>query len=280
MYERAAIIGIGLIGGSFALAGRRAGILQKVVGVGRSRATLETAVACGAADSATDDPVAAVQDADLVFLATPVAAMRRIIARIAPAVPSGCLVTDAGSTKRTVMDASRRLPASVDFVGGHPMAGSEQAGVAAARADLFRDCPWLLTPRPGDDGALERMREVVEAVGARPVVVAADAHDRAVARTSHLPHLVAAALCSALGDRCDDEHFIGTGLRDTTRVAAGPTDVWREILVTNCDEVLDAIDGFLDELSRYRDALDRGDDRALTELLDAARECREGMDEA
>ncbi|MEA3402678.1 MAG: prephenate dehydrogenase/arogenate dehydrogenase family protein [Armatimonadota bacterium] len=278
-FSRTAVIGIGLIGGSFALAGREAGILREVVGVARSAETLREAVVCGAADATTRDPVEAVREAEMVFIATPVAAIPEIINAIGPAVAEGCLVTDAGSTKRRIMEAARGLPDGVDFVGGHPMAGSERAGIAAARADLFRGSAWLLTPQPGGEAALTRMRDIVEALGARPVVVDAETHDRIVARTSHLPHLVAAALCGALGDAAEDHAFVGGGLRDTTRIAAGPVEVWREILLTNADEVLAALDELLEEAERYREALRAGDEDALTALLAEARRRRERMAE-
>jgi len=276
-FERAAVIGIGLIGGSFALAGREAGVLREVVGVARSERTLRDAIRVGAAHRTTTDPLEAVRGADLVYIATPVIASARIIEQIAPALEDGCTVTDAGSTKREIMAAAEALPDSVGFVGGHPMAGSEQAGVGAAQADLFHGSSYLLTPMPGADEALARMRAVVRAIGARPVVVSAEVHDSLVARTSHLPHLLAAALCGALGDACEEREFIGSGLRDTTRIAAGPVDVWREILMTNADEVLRALDGFLDEVGSYRQALAEGDGDALTQLLEDARRSREGM---
>jgi len=274
-----AVVGIGLIGGSFALAGRQAGVLGEVVGVARSERTMLEALHVGAADRTTADPAEAVRDADLIFIATPVAAIPDVFARIAPALPDGCVVTDAGSTKRAILDAAAALPAHVDFVGGHPMAGSERAGVMAARANLFRGRTWLLTPGDASGDAVERLRATIDAIGARVVVVGADDHDRIVARTSHLPHLVAAALAGALGECCSEDDFIGNGLRDTTRIAVGSAEVWREILLTNADDVLAALAEFTAEVERYRDALVSGDAVALTALLEAARACRERMGE-
>lgn len=279
LFERAAVIGIGLIGGSFALAARAAGVVGEVVGVARSERTLLEAQHVGAADRTTFDAAEAVRDADLVLIATPVAAIPDVLARIAPALPAGCVVTDAGSTKRAVMQAAGVLPPHVDFIGGHPMAGSERAGVRAARGHLFRGRTWLLTPGAARPAAISRLRAALEAIGARVVLVEAGEHDRIVARTSHLPHLVAAALCGALTECVDQSDFIGAGLRDTTRIAGGPSDVWREILLTNADEVLAALDEFEAEVARYRASLEAGDEAALTALLDAARACREGMAE-
>jgi len=254
-------------------------VVGEVVGVARSERTLLEAVHVGAADRTTPDPVEAVRGADLVYVATPVAAIPRVFEQIAPALRDGCVVTDAGSTKRAIMAAADALPDGVDFVGGHPMAGSEQAGISAAKVHLFHGRTYLLTPGLGADEALARVCAVVEAIGARPVVVDAETHDRILARTSHLPHVVAAALCSALAECCAESDFIADGLRDTTRIAAGPTEVWREILTANADEMLAALDQFLAEAARYRDALATGDEAALTGLLEAARAWREGMAE-
>lgn len=280
LFERAAIIGIGLIGGSFALAARAAGVVGEVVGVARRERTLLEALHLGAADRTSFDPGEAVRDADLVLIATPVATIPDVLERIAPALPVGCVVTDAGSTKRAVMAAASVLPEHVDFIGGHPMAGSERAGVTAARVHLFHGKTWLLTPGDARPDAVARLRAVLEAIGARVVIVDAAEHDRIVARTSHLPHVIAAALCTALGECCDESDFIGAGLRDTTRIAAGPSEVWREILLTNADEVLAALSGFEAEVGRYRAALAACDEAALTALLDAARARREGMAES
>ncbi len=277
LFERVTVIGIGLIGGSFALAGREAGVLGEVVGVARSERTLLEAVHVGAADRTTPDPVEAVRGADLVYVATPVATIASILAQIAPALEDGCVVTDAGSTKRAIMEAAADLPERASFVGGHPMAGSEQAGVGEARAHLFHGRTYLLTPAPGTDEALSALRELVFAIGARPVVVDADRHDRLVARTSHLPHVVASALANALCDVSTERDFIGSGLRDTTRIAEGPVDVWLEILMANADEVVDAMDVFLDEAQQFRDALAERNEERVARLLDDGRECRRRM---
>jgi prephenate dehydrogenase len=279
LFERVTVIGIGLIGGSFALAGREAGVLGEVIGVARSERTLLEAVHVGAADRTTPDAVEAVGGADLVYLSTPVATIPGIMKRIAPALKNGCVVTDAGSTKRAIMAAAQELPAEISFVGGHPMAGSEQAGVWEARSHLFHGRTYLLTPSPRADEALSTLRELVFAIGARPVVVSAERHDALVARTSHLPHLVASALANALCEVSRERDFIGNGLRDTTRIAEGPVDVWREILLANADEVLEALDGFIGETERFRRALADGDEEEIVNLLASGRECRMRMGE-
>lgn len=279
LFERVTVIGIGLIGGSFALAGREAGVLGEVVGVARSERTLLEAVHLGAADRTTPDALEAVRDADLVYIATPVAKIAETLERIAPALKPGCIVTDAGSTKQAIMAAARSLPASVSFVGGHPMAGSERGGVWEARSHLFHGRTYLLMPAPNAHEALGRLWEVVVAIGARPVLVEAEKHDRLVARTSHLPHLVASALAASLGETCVQRDFIGDGLRDTTRIAEGPVSVWREILMANADEVLVALDEFLGEADRWREALEARDEEAVVDLLTRGRDCRQRMGE-
>ncbi len=169
-YNRAAIIGIGLIGGSFALAAKRAGIVETVVGVARSDETLQAAVEIGAADEVTSNPAEAVRGAELVYIAVPVGATRSIFGQIRDSLEPGVLITDAGSTKREVMQvAAELLPNHVTFIGGHPMAGSEQSGVQAARADLFQNAVYFLTAtQTTSPDELDRMQEVVRALGAMP----------------------------------------------------------------------------------------------------------------
>jgi len=216
-YKRTAIIGIGLIGGSFALAAKRAGIVETVVGVAHSDETLQAAMQLGAADEVTSNPAEAVRGAELVYIAVPVGAIRSIFGQIRDSLEPGVLVTDAGSTKREVMQAAAELlPNHVTFIGGHPMAGSEQSGVRAARVDLFEEAVYFLIPTDTtSEEDLDRIQEVVRALGATPNVQTADVHDRLAAATSHLPHLVSAALASAvaklLADSRQAEDFVGTG---------------------------------------------------------------------
>ncbi len=282
-YPRVAVIGIGLIGGSFALAGKRAGVLGHVTGVARSRATRDAALATGAADAVTDDPVAACRDADLVYLATPVGAIAEVMASIAASLPAGCTVTDAGSTKtRIVTAAGELLPGHVTFIGGHPMAGSEQSGIRAARADLFQESLYFLIPAPDTEPpVLDKLSRTIEAIGAVPITCDADKHDYMVAATSHLPHLtsaaLAAAVAAAIGDDSQASLFAGKGYADTTRLAAGPTEVWRDILVANHDNILRCLDRLIGQLQRYRQALCDVDAQALADLLDEARRAREEL---
>lgn len=283
-FDCLAVIGVGLIGGSFALAARQRGIVDKVVAVARRAETLATALDRGIADEVTDDPAQAAAQADLIYIAAPVRATEAILEAIAPVVCPETLVTDAGSTKAAVVRlAEQHLADRCVFVGGHPMAGSDEAGPAAARADLFQHKTYILTPTPDTPvAALARMRDVVTAIDGVVVLAEPEQHDRLVAATSHLPHLVAAALCGALGDLAsrtgDILPFTGTGLRDATRIAKGPPEVWRDILLDNRDNLKTALRLFSDEIAHYTDAMQAEDGEALVELLGKARRFRRGLE--
>ncbi len=281
LFPRAAVIGIGLIGGSFALAAKRAGLVGQVIGVARSEATREGALEKGAADAVTADPHAAVANADLVYLATPVDSICALLTNLGPSLKPGALITDAGSTKVQIMAAAANLPAEVTFIGGHPLAGSEQAGIAAARADLFEGCNYLLTPRTDtSEAAVERMQELVQALPARPVVVTPELHDHMLAMTSHLPHLLAWALCTAAGQVESPEAlapFTAGAWRDTTRIADSPEEVWADILLSNAENLAAAAGEFTSGLQALLQAIERGDRRALLKLLRQARETHQRM---
>jgi len=279
-YKRTAIIGIGLIGGSFALAAKHAGIVETVVGVARSDETLQAALEIGAADEVTTDPAEAVRGADLVYIAVPVGATRNIFGQIRDSLEPGALVTEAGSTKREVMQAAAELlPDHVSFIGGHPMAGSEQSGVPAARADLFEEAVYFLIPTdttsPED---LDRMHEVVRALGAIPSVQTADNHDRLAAATSHLPHLVSAALASTVAKLVADsqqaQDFLATGFSDTTRLAEGSPEVWRDIFLSNADNLAASAEELIAALQTLTVALREADSAACQRLLTEAQQAR------
>lgn len=283
LFPRAAVIGIGLIGGSFALAAKHAGLVGKVVGVALSPSTREGALAVRAADEVSADPQAAVADADLVYLATPVESICALLTILGPSLKPGALITDAGSTKVQIMAAAAHLPPEVTFIGGHPLAGSEQAGIAAARADLFAGCNYFLTPRPDTaEEAVARMEELVRGLPARPVVVTPELHDYLLAMTSHLPHLLAWALCTA-ARRVDSPEalapFTGGAWRDTTRIAASPEEVWADILLSNAENLAAAAGELTTGLQAFLQAIDQGDRPALLKLLRQARETHRRMTE-
>jgi prephenate dehydrogenase len=267
------IVGVGLIGGSIALAARRAWPALHVRGVDRGPA-LDAARFLTAFDTVGED-LATVLDADLIVLAAPVRQNVAVLQRLAALGDRRMLVTDTGSTKRTTLEAAARLPAHVAFVGGHPLAGAARGGLDLARADLFAGRPWLVTPGPvGPDDDVTRVTEFAAALGAEPRIMDAETHDRLFAYLSHLPQLAASALMhavgSAVGDRID---LAGPGLADTTRLASSPAAIWQDICATNADDIRPAIDALIAILTRLRDGLE---DSAVVEAVFAsAREWRE-----
>lgn len=263
-FERIAVVGYGLIGGSFGLAVKALWPSALVIAVDR-KDVIETAMRMGAADVGGDDLVLAAE-AQLVVLAAPVCANIRVLGELADYVPGEAVVTDVGSTKRDTVSAARALPARLSFVGGHPLAGAAVGGLEAARADLFSGRPWLLTcDDPGPDQPAPALRALIEAVGATVHVVTPDAHDALAAYISHLPQLVATALMHVVGSHAGDEGlaFAGRGLRDTTRLATSPPAVWRDIIATNQDHIGTAIDQLVGALLRMK-ADPNADDFART----------------
>ncbi len=271
-FERAAIVGVGLIGGSLALAARAAGLIGEAVGLGRSAANLRVGLERGCIDRATQDP-AGLGPVDLVVLAVPVRRTAAVAATLLPHLPAPAVFTDVGSVKALVVEEMEAvLPAAHAFVGAHPIAGGEQTGAAAARADLFRGARCVLTPTARTDAsALARVRALWEGVGARVEVMSAAAHDAALAWTSHLPHVVAYALAQGLARAGGDlSALAGPSWRDATRVAASSVELWRDIFLANADAVGGAVDGFAAELERLRRAVAERDEAGLTALLEAA----------
>lgn len=275
------VIGVGLIGGSFALALKRARAVKRIVGVGRTRANLADALRLKVIDEVAHDPARAVRDADLVLLATPVGQMPSVMSAIAAHVPSHAVVTDAGSTKRDVIACARRfLGASLPrFVPGHPVAGTELSGAAAASPELFRGRNVILTPQPGAAaGAVTLVRRAWEACGARVVGLDAAVHDEILAAVSHLPHVIAYALVNMLAGRRNPAQLFGLsagGLRDTVRIAGSSPEMWADICVANRDALLIALENYENELEETRAAIERADAGELRRLFKRARDARE-----
>ena len=275
--KRIAILGPGLIGGSIALALRRGGGSHVTLWARRAESVREV-IAANCADAATADLAVAVKDADLVVLCVPVGAMRALAEAIAPMIRSDCVITDVGSVKGPVLAELRPIfRGRGRFVGSHPMAGSEHTGLAAARANLFDGTTSIVTPEPDTDAAaLAEVSVFWESIGCRVVELPAAEHDECVALVSHLPHLLAAALVNTVAAR--NEHafrVVGPGFRDTTRVAAGPPAMWREILRENSAAVLPAIDALIAKLSDFRQTLAlAGDGKEIHDLLANARATR------
>lgn len=277
------IIGVGLIGGSFALALRKAGLVGHIVGVGRSRENLQRACELGVIDEAASDLALALQGADLVLLAIPVGQTGKIMAQISPHLEVGTIVTDAGSTKQDVVAAARSFLAGhlKNFVPGHPIAGAELSGVAAASADLFRDKNLVLTPL--DETSVEvvtRVTELWQGCGARVSQMRADRHDAILAAMSHLPHVLAFTLmnhvCTSAEDNPGDLlRFAGSGFRDFTRIAGSSPEMWRDICLANRESLLKQIDAYQNELTNLREMLAQGDGQALEKVFANAREARQ-----
>jgi prephenate dehydrogenase len=275
--ETLAIVGVGLIGGSVGLAARARGVAGRIVGVGRSAASLAAARRAGCVDAGTSDLAEAVRDADLVLVCTPVDRIAEHVRTAAAACRSGTLLTDAGSTKDTIVRSlDGTMPAEVPFVGGHPLAGSEKRGPEHAHADLFVDRLVILTPTPRTDQiALERVGEFWQALGARVLHMSPQDHDDALAITSHLPHLAAAAIANSLPDHL--RSLTATGFRDTTRVAAGDPDLWAAIIAQNRGAILAALGRLEERLTDYRQAIEHEDMAALRLLLSEAKTMRDSL---
>jgi prephenate dehydrogenase len=277
---RLVVIGVGLIGGSFSLALKKAGVVKRVVGVGRTKKNLDAAVRLGVIDEAHRDAATAVRDADLVLIGTPVGQMPEVMAEIAPALGSATVVTDGGSTKQNVIAYARRLlNAHFDrFVPSHPIAGTEHSGAAAAFPELYRDRNVIMVPQPETRPAAVRLvRAAWEACGARIIRLDARQHDQIFAAVSHLPHIVAFALVSMLAKRSDAPTllgFSGGGLRDTVRIAGSSPEMWRDICVANRDALLELLDDYTDELELARGAIENADGEALTDMFERARTAR------
>ena len=271
-----AVVGVGLLGGSVALAARRVRP-DRIIGVGRDESLLERARRRGLVEETTTSLADGVRDADLVVFCTPVDVVAAQVVEAAPHCRPGAVLTDVGSTKAAIVAAVRdRLPPGVSFVGGHPLAGSEKQGPEHARADLFDQRVVIVTPdaRTAPD-ALARVVAFWTELGARIVQLDPEAHDRALALTSHLPHLVASALAGILPPELSS--LTATGFRDTTRLAAADPRLWGSIFEANRTAVLDALDRLNAQLERFRRALS-GDDRgALEDLLRQGKDIRDHL---
>jgi len=280
-FERVAVIGVGLIGGSFSLALKGKKLCGHVVGAGRSAANLKTALERGAIDSVAADVAAAARDADLVLVAAPVAQFRGIFQDIKENLKSGALVVDAGSTKRDVVATARAaLGAKIaHFVPAHPIAGAEKSGAAAATAELFRDRRVVLTPlEENSNRDLESVARVWGAIGARVSRMTPEAHDQVFAAVSHLPHLLAYALVSDISGRPNSAQLFGYaagGFRDFTRIASSHPEMWRDICVANGDQLLKEISKFSSELEKIKKFLESKDAASLEKLFADARAARE-----
>ncbi|MGR8918069.1 MAG: prephenate dehydrogenase [Gammaproteobacteria bacterium] len=283
MIRRLAVIGVGLIGGSLALALRRAGAVGEVIGAGRSRDNLELARERGIVDRYTTEPAQAVAGADMVVVATALGATAEVLGTIAGRCADDAVLTDVGSAKGSVIDAARAALGDDfgSFVPGHPIAGTENSGAGAAFAELYERHKVILTPvaetRPA---ALERVRAMWTACGASVVDMDAAAHDRALAATSHLPHLLAYNLVDTLARRADAAdvfEFAAGGFRDFTRIASSSPSMWTQIALANRDALLESCAEFAEHYAALVAALEQGDAAALERAFGNAKRTRDAL---
>ena len=282
MINKLVIIGVGLIGGSFALALREAGLVREIVGVGRSLENLSAALGTYVIDNASQDAAQAVQNADLVLLAVPVGQMGAMMAAIAPHLSAHTIISDVGSTKQDVVALARQHLARqlTRFVPGHPIAGAEASGVKAARGDLFRERNVVLTPLAETDPAAQALlTSLWQGCGAKVSQMTPPQHDAVFAAVSHLPHVLAFALVDYIANQANVEQLFGfaaSGFRDFTRIAGSSPEMWRDICLANRDALLQQIGGYEQELARIKALIAAGDGTGLAELFGHARDARQG----
>jgi prephenate dehydrogenase len=276
--EKLALVGTGLIGGSFSLALKQAGAVREVIGVGRNPVRLTVARELGLIDRAVDWAEAA--QADCILLALPVGETEAVLQQLTPHLKAGAIVTDAGSTKASVVAAARAVMKTrvCDFVPGHPIAGSEQSGPGAARADLYQGRKVVLTPQADTrSAALATVTALWQAAGAQVETLDAALHDRVFAAVSHLPHLAAFALVDELAQRADGDtffRFAASGFRDFTRIAGSSPEMWRDIALANRAAVLTELDAYIAALQALRSTVSAEDADALLAIFSRARAAR------
>lgn len=274
-FERVAILGVGLLGASLGLALKQRGLAGHILGIGRRLESLEAALRIGAIDAHSLDPASAAA-ASLIVIATPAALVEPMLDQIRPILAPGAVVTDVASTKAAICQhAAATWPAPRRFVGSHPMAGSEKFGPEHGDPELYTGSVCFVESSDGlDPEATATVQRLWEAVGAQVVRVAPAEHDLYVARTSHLPHVLAAAIAEVAGRAGDVRPFVGNGFRDTTRIAAGRAEVWRDISLTNRDALLATLDELQQDLGVFRAALEQRDGAALEAFFEAGRAAR------
>lgn len=279
VFEQIAVVGLGLVGGSITLAARHRFPALRIVGIDRPEVLARVAAARAAHELSAD--LNGVRGADLVVLAAPVLEILGMLGPLAGIAGAGAVVTDVGSTKRAIVEAAGRLAPAVTFVGGHPLAGAAASGFESARPDLFEGRTWLLTPVSGGDSvSVDRLCSFVSALGARPRLIEASAHDRLMAAVSHLPQLAASTLMRVTGELAGTGglELAGAGLVDTTRLAASPPAVWSDICATNADHLGEALDRYIAALTALRSVLTER--KTIDELFVTAGERRRQLEQA
>lgn len=280
IFDTIAVVGVGLIGGSLGMAAKKRSLARRVIGIGRSEQKLMRAKILGAIDDYSLDVERGAWDADLVVICTPVRMIIPVLKNMAAYIKAGAVVTDVGSTKKEVVEqASLLMREGRSFIGGHPMAGSEQAGVEAALPDMFLGATYVLTPSDNTDlAALGKMAAFVEAIGARMIEMSPETHDASAAMISHLPHAISASLLAASEDLQKDLGVVfrmaAGSFKDLTRVSSSSPELWRDICITNADAVRQAIRLFVSKLEEFDRILEAHDEQAIETFFDQAREIR------
>jgi prephenate dehydrogenase len=280
-WQKVTLIGVGLLGGSLGLAIKERRLADKVDGFVRRTVSLAECDKMGVVDHATRDLDRAVTDADLVILCTPLSRMGELTGKLLPLLKKGAIVTDVGSVKGSVVAELEPLVASVGahFVGSHPMAGGEKTGVTAARADLFVNAVCIITPTPNSDKeAVAKLEQFWQALGARLLKLSPAAHDDLVSRSSHLPHVVASELANYILSPVhppEQAAVCANGFRDTTRIASGSPEMWRDIAMANNKNLSRVLGVFIEDLQEFRLALDNGDVKAVEEFFEKAKQRRD-----
>jgi prephenate dehydrogenase len=280
-WKKVTLAGVGLLGGSLGLALKQRELADLVVGFVRREQSIKECETHGAVDSATLDLHEAISGAELVVLCTPIAKMAALAKQMRPALANGAIVTDVGSVKESVVRDLEGLIAKLggEFIGSHPMAGAERMGVAAARGDLFNNAVCIVTPTSkSDKTAVEKVEELWRSVGARPLRMLPELHDELVSRSSHLPHVLAATLANAVLDPKQPKRqgaLCANGFRDTTRIASGSPEMWRDIALANRENLISALDSFVEDLQDFRRILKTKNEKALSKFFETAKKRRD-----
>jgi len=280
-WEKITLVGVGLLGGSLGMAIKEHRLASRVSGYVRRSESIAECEKTGAVDKADTDLWRAVERADLIILCTPIAQMATLTAKMLPAIKRGCIVTDVGSVKASVVTELEPLVAgaSAHFIGSHPMAGAEKMGVTSARSDLFKGAICALTPTPqSDPDAVARLETFWQSLGARPLRLPPELHDDLVSRSSHLPHVVAAELANYVLSPVHPKEqgmLCANGFRDTTRIAAGSPEMWRDISLANRKNLARVLGVFIEDLQEFQLALEKQDVKAIEEFFNQAKERRD-----
>ena len=279
-FSKTAVLGVGLLGASFSLAAKKAGICSKVTGFGRSRENLVRAKSMGIIDAVAPDPASACSDADFVLLAAPAGAFVNLVKQASPSFKKGAIVTDVGSVKGgLVSELERLMPAGVHFIGSHPIAGSDRSGIDSAHADLFCNALCIVTPTDqSDPAALQSVTDLWSSLGSKVMAMPPAQHDRIYAAVSHLPHLIAYAMVNTVTD-IDSSYlsYCGQGFRDMTRIAASSPDIWTDIALLNRQNLIELIDLFRENLNRIETQLKTAGVDALRQEFIRAKTARENI---